>query len=94
MGAYVWTDRRHVVCGTQARGRAATFPVFPSFIVLSAFRVRTYWIFSRIIYRVHQEMQDGIHVETRTNMRPVDWQVYRNMSLQPYGFGEERVRIW
>ncbi|KAI1785958.1 rab-GTPase-TBC domain-containing protein [Ganoderma leucocontextum] len=27
-------------------------------------------------------------------MDSLDWQAYRNLSLQPHGFGNERVRIW
>ncbi|TBU25435.1 rab-GTPase-TBC domain-containing protein [Dichomitus squalens] len=36
-------------------------------------------------------------VEKSRHQRPldaIDWQVYRNLSLQPHGFGKERVRIW
>nr|VWP00440.1 STE/STE11/CDC15 protein kinase [Ganoderma boninense] len=28
------------------------------------------------------------------SMDCLDWQAYRNQSLQPHGFGDERVRIW
>ena len=40
-----------------------------------------------------RNMEDGAPLKS-ASMEALDWQMYRTLSLQPHGFGNERVRIW
>ena len=40
-----------------------------------------------------RNMDDGAPSKS-ASMEALDWQMYRTLSLQPHGFGDERVRIW
>ena len=62
-----------------------SYPDILTTIRLAFAGVVNYWT----CYR-NTGMEDGVHEKPDE----LDWQALRTLSLQPHGFGEERVRIW
>ena len=63
--------------------------VYPRFLTSHTTTTLRTFIFSSFV-----RMDSADAQEHQPPMDSLDWQAYRNLSLQPHGFGDERMRIW
>ena len=63
--------------------------VYPRFLTCHTTTTLRTFVFSSFL-----RMDSADAHEHQPPMDSLDWQAYRNLSLQPHGFGDERIRIW